>query len=97
MERAENVARFIDVNLQMMLDLPSGSPEQWHPLVIISGDDAAFVEHFRASRENVINFLTFDTDNPTRLCPACGRPGRTPGLFANRFRPRCGSRSTLVI
>jgi len=25
MERAENVARFIDVNLQMMLDLPTGS------------------------------------------------------------------------
>ena len=42
MERADNVARFIDVNLQMMLDLPSGSREQWHPLVSISGDDAAF-------------------------------------------------------
>jgi uncharacterized alpha-E superfamily protein len=27
-ERAENVARFIDVNLQMILDLPSGSTEQ---------------------------------------------------------------------
>ena len=25
MERAENVSRFIDVNSQMMLDLPSGS------------------------------------------------------------------------
>ena len=45
-ERAENVARFIDVNLQMILDLPSGSTEQWAPLVIITGDDAAFAEHF---------------------------------------------------
>ena len=59
-ERAENVARFIDVNLQMILDLPSGSTEQWAPLVIITGDDAAFAEHFSGpSRENVIRFLSF--------------------------------------
>ena len=27
-ERAENVARFIDVNLHLMLDLPVGNQEQ---------------------------------------------------------------------
>ena len=31
-ERAENVARFIDVNLNLMLDLPVGSAQQWQPL-----------------------------------------------------------------
>ena len=46
MERADNVARFIDVNLQMMLDLPIGSREQWHPLVSISGDDDVFLSNF---------------------------------------------------
>jgi A predicted alpha-helical domain with a conserved ER motif. len=35
-ERAENVARFIDVNLQLMLDLPLGFDDQWHPLVSTS-------------------------------------------------------------
>ena len=30
-ERAENVARFIDVNLQLMLDDPSGEGQQWLP------------------------------------------------------------------
>jgi len=75
-ERAENVARFIDVNLQMILDLPSGSTEQWAPLVIITGDDAAFAKHFdAASRENVIRFLTFDTNNPNSIA-SCLRAAR---------------------
>ena len=37
-ERAENVARFIEVNLNLMLDLPVGSAQQWHPLVETTGD-----------------------------------------------------------
>src|SRR6266404_6784028 len=75
-ERAENVARFIDVNLQMILDLPSGSTEQWAPLVIITGDDAAFAKHFAtATRENVIRFLTFDTSNPNSIA-SCLRAAR---------------------
>ena len=32
-ERAENVARFIDVNLNLMLDLPAGVSPQWKPLL----------------------------------------------------------------
>jgi uncharacterized alpha-E superfamily protein len=49
MERAENVSRFIDVNLQMMLDLPSGSNQQWRPLVSISGDDSVFASRYAAA------------------------------------------------
>ena len=37
-ERAENVARFVDVNLHLMLDLPAGFDDQWHPLVSTTGD-----------------------------------------------------------
>ncbi len=67
-ERAENVARFVEVNLQMMLDLPKGLTEQWEPLVIITGDDALFARHYRgATRENVIQFLTFDPRNPNSI------------------------------
>jgi uncharacterized alpha-E superfamily protein len=75
-ERAENVARFIDVNLQMILDLPSGSTEQWAPLVIITGDDAGFGKCFSsATRENVIRFLTFDVNNPNSII-SCLRAAR---------------------
>jgi uncharacterized alpha-E superfamily protein len=76
MERAENVARFIDVNLQMMLDLPSGSNQQWRPLVSISGDDAVFASRYAvASRENVIKFLALDAENPNSIV-SCLRAAR---------------------
>jgi len=76
MERADNVARFVDVNLQMMLDLPSGLSEQWQPLVSISGDDDAFALRFATpTRENVIKFLTFEPDNPNSIV-SCLRAAR---------------------
>lgn len=76
MERAENVARFIDVNLQMMLDLPSGSNQQWRPLVSISGDDTVFASRYAvASRENVIKFLALDAENPNSIV-SCLRVAR---------------------
>ncbi len=67
-ERAENIARFIDVNLHLMLDSPVESKGQWEPLVIVSGDRERFEEKYgQASRDNVINFLTFDRDNPNSI------------------------------
>jgi uncharacterized alpha-E superfamily protein len=44
MERAENVARFIAVNLNLNLDMPGAGEQQWLPLVITTGDH----EQFRA-------------------------------------------------
>jgi len=45
-ERAENVARFIDVNLNLMLDCPIGLAEQWKPLVLTTGDLPLFEERY---------------------------------------------------
>ncbi len=60
-ERAENVARFIDVNLNLMLDLPVGMPQQWQPLIAVTGDLELFnARYSEANIENVIQFLTFD-------------------------------------
>jgi uncharacterized alpha-E superfamily protein len=70
-ERAENVARFIDVNTQLSLDLPAGSQEQWSPLISTTGDDALFAKNYgTASKHNVIHFLTFDTRNPNSILSA---------------------------
>ena len=41
-ERAENVARFIDVNLHLMLDLPVDPEGQWEPLITVTGDRQVF-------------------------------------------------------
>ena len=75
-ERAENVARFIDVNLHLMLDLPAGTTEQWAPLVDITDDGVLFQECYGATtRQNVIAFLTSDTQNPNSIY-ACLRLAR---------------------
>jgi uncharacterized alpha-E superfamily protein len=67
-ERAENVARFIDVNTWLSLDLPSAYEEQWSPLISTTGDDALFAEHYETpSKSNVVHFLTFDTRNPNSI------------------------------
>ena len=62
-ERAENVARFVDVNLHLMLDLPAETEQQWQPLINTTGDREIFEDHFDDyTPENVIRFLTFDPD-----------------------------------
>ena len=76
-ERAENVARFIDVNLNLMLDLPVGSTQQWQPLVDITGDTAGFEKRYgtAATQQNVVQFLTFDPDNVNSIL-SCLRAAR---------------------
>ena len=76
MERAENVARFINVNLNLILDLPQEFREQWAPLVNITGDREEFSERYEeATRENVLHFLTFDRENPNSIL-SCVRNAR---------------------
>lgn len=67
-ERAENVARFIDVNLNLMLDLPMDINQQWQPLINITGDLELFKNHYPdINAENVIQFLTFDSNYPNSI------------------------------
>lgn len=75
-ERAENVARFIDVNLNLLLDAPSEESRQWAPLVMITGDQELFETKEQVyNQEEVIWFLTFDRDYPNSIisCLASAR------------------------
>lgn len=75
-ERAENVARFIDVNLHLTVDLPPGMAEQWMPLVDISGDREGFRERYgEPNRSNVMHFFTFDAENRNSIL-SCLRAAR---------------------
>ncbi len=75
-ERVENIARFIDVNLHMTLDLPAGIGEQWLPQIAVSGDADAFKERYGVADKNtVIQFLTFDHENPNSII-SCLRAAR---------------------
>ena len=67
-ERAENLARFIDVTLNLQIDIPGSAHTQWEPLVRATGDEESFKKRFETFNErNVITFLTFDRDNPNSI------------------------------
>jgi len=67
-ERAENYARFIDVNLNLLLELPAEFEEQWAPLIKTTGDETLFFQNYSAvNREDAIYFLTFDKRNPNSI------------------------------
>ncbi len=63
-ERAENVARFISVNLNLLLDIPLAADLQWIPMIATTGDKEKFESLYPDySQGNVINFLTFNRQN----------------------------------
>jgi uncharacterized alpha-E superfamily protein len=75
-ERAENYARFMGVNFNLALDLPPDVNEQWEPLLIATADHYVFYQFYEeATRENVIDFMTFDRRNPNSIynCIASAR------------------------
>lgn len=67
-ERAENVARFIEVNLNLLLDSPSGTTQQWEPIILTTGDLPLFQKrHGQATAEKVVQFLSFDSAYPNSI------------------------------
>lgn len=67
-ERAENLARFIEVTLNFILDQPDSSYQQWEPLIQATGEESEFYERYSsATADNVIHFLTFNPDYPNSI------------------------------
>jgi uncharacterized alpha-E superfamily protein len=67
-ERAENIARLINVNTLMLLDLPRGVPLGWEALIDMTGASEAFAEHYNGAVErNVVRFLVVDQRNSGSL------------------------------
>ena len=64
LERAEHVARFVDVYQGISV----GGDSQWAPLVLASGDEKLFLEHWgEFTQDNVLRFLLFDQRNPNSI------------------------------
>lgn len=63
-ERAENMARFVDVCQSLSL----GGSAQWAPLVYASGDEELFQKSYgQFTGENVLKFLLFDDESPNSI------------------------------
>lgn len=61
-ERAANIARFLEASYQLNLDQPE-EQEQWAPLVEITGDREIFSARYgNPTRDNVIHFLLFNPE-----------------------------------
>ncbi len=63
-ERAENYARFMDVNFNLSLDLQPDEAAQWKPLVVTTGDWPVYETLYKTvDKGKVIHFLGFDARN----------------------------------
>jgi uncharacterized alpha-E superfamily protein len=71
-ERAENIARIVDVNLQLLLDMSNLNEKRlasyWLPIVQATGDEEAFFKaHPKATGAAVTEFLVFDPANANSI------------------------------
>ena len=81
LERAENTARIVEVNSQLVLDLQArqaaDDPRAWEPLVFVTGSDDKFHELYgeKATERAVVEFMLFDKRNPSSVlsCVAFAR------------------------
>lgn len=69
-ERAEDTARLINVNANLLLDLPRNTTFGWLPLIFIVGAEQLFFEkdpHRLADEANVVEFLISNIDHPNSI------------------------------
>jgi len=68
MERSENIARLVNVNSNLLLDLPAGVRVGWGSLIDISGTGSYFERDTQlADKKTVVNFILSDKKNPASL------------------------------
>ncbi|MGE4169369.1 MAG: alpha-E domain-containing protein [Candidatus Margulisiibacteriota bacterium] len=67
-ERVRNMSRFMEVSLNLMLELPQDFTEQWEPMIKAVGDEHLFNRNYaKPSKETVAQYMTFDRFNPNSM------------------------------
>ena len=77
-ERADNLARLIEVNEQLVLDLEGLDGPRleafWKPIILSTGDDELFSELYpKGSSPDVVHYLTADRKNPNSIVSCIGQ------------------------
>ncbi|MCE9648481.1 MAG: alpha-E domain-containing protein [Parvibaculum sp.] len=70
MERAENLARILQVTdrLSLMPSSADGAGNEWHSTIVVSDCEEGFYKKYNdATPEHVISYLAFDPDNPSSI------------------------------
>ncbi|TLU57872.1 MAG: alpha-E domain-containing protein, partial [Chlorobium sp.] len=76
-ERAENTARFLDVNFNLLLDLnkitPVENPNYWIALILVTSDKERFNEIYKEyTSQTVTDYLVFNKNNPNSITSCIG-------------------------
>jgi uncharacterized alpha-E superfamily protein len=67
-ERVENYARFVSVNINLSYDLPGMISEHWGLLLEATHDKATYDKLYHEETEDkIIYFITFDPNNPNSI------------------------------
>jgi uncharacterized alpha-E superfamily protein len=74
LERAENTARVVNVNTNLLLDLPKKVRPGWAPLIDITGSETLFRSAYSdADERSVVRFLIGDTSNASSILSSLGQ------------------------
>ena len=77
LERAQWRARLVDVNYNLLLEVPPRAADPWDPLLKITGEAESFgAHHSVADERSVVNFFTLDRDNTSSI-RSCIETART--------------------
>ena len=81
-ERAENLARVLDVNETFSRDSKGG--QNWHSIIALYADEQHFMERYdKAESRSVIHFYVLDPENPGSILSSI----RTARENARTLRP----------
>jgi uncharacterized alpha-E superfamily protein len=71
LERADTLARLLEVNHSFQLDVKLPAGERWRPLVIVAGQEEDFLERFGEDSiddgDAVEEYLTWDLEHPSSI------------------------------
>lgn len=71
LERAENMARLINVNANLLLDIPKKTTLGWEPLIDITGTRDIYLQQNESFDERaVLKYLVSDTSSPVSIVNA---------------------------
>jgi len=86
-ERAENTARLVNVNANLIMDLPRPFKRIWANMIGITGSDDLFYGSYgKADEKSVLQFMLTDEDNPSSMA-RCVRMARENARSSREILP----------
>ena len=86
-ERAENTARLVNVNANLLMDLPRPFKRTWANMIDMTGSNDAFYRAYeKADEKSVLQFMLADEANPSSMA-CCVRMARENARISREILP----------